>query len=126
MKGNEIINWDDFQSKFYKIEPGQQAELVFINWRQRERAFKEGEAPRTTLCFDVVNAEGKELIPAKEWSTTSPSLASEFRPMIEQAIKAGRIYLKVILKRTDNKRYIAVDISERDQQPEKVYQGLKK
>lgn len=117
----EKINWDDFQSKFFKIEPGKQAELGLINWRQRERSFKEGEDPRTTLCFDVVNADGKELIPVREWSTTSPSLAGEFRPMIEKAEREKRIFLKVILKRTSDKRYIVVDISE----PIKSYPGLK-
>lgn len=124
MTENESIEWDQFQSKFYRLEPGNQAEVGLTRWRQRERSFMENEKPRTALCFDVIGADDTLFDPPKEWSTTSPVLAAEFRPMIEKAILQSRTYIKVILKRTSDKKYIVIDIS--DPTTEKKYQGLKK
>lgn len=123
MNRNEPIDWDLFQSKFYKLEPGKQANVLLTRWRQRETTFREGEEPRVTLCFDVLKADDNEFIPPREWSTTSPSLAEEFKPIIDKAVKADREFILVILKRTAEKRYIVIDIS--DQAVKKKYQGLK-
>lgn len=124
---NDIIDWERFQSKFYYLEAGRQAEVILANWRQEERKFSESETPRTALVFDVIVDNGKELNPCREWMTTSPSLANEFRPMIEAAEQQGRHWVKVILKRTSEKKYIVIDISDREEQTiKKTYVGLKK
>lgn len=120
---SEKINWPDFESKFYRLDPGNQSKVKLTNWRQRERTFGESETPRTTLVFDVIAADGKKFSPPKEWGTTSPALAAEFRPLIEDAEAIGREELFVILKRTTDKKYIVIDISGSTE--EKVVMGLK-
>lgn len=118
------IDWDKFQSRFYRIEPGTQAKIVLKNWRQEERTFQDSKTPRTALVFDVDRDEKQTFIPPKEWSTTSPTLAEEFKPLIEKAEANGRDELIVILKRTTDKRYIVIDISE-DRAVVRKYEGLK-
>lgn len=108
------INWDDFQSKFLTIEPGDTADVKLTNWRQEQKTFMDSEKAREALVFDVIKVDNKDHYDAPlEWSTTSASLAQEFRPMIEKAEAGENKVLSVRMKRGKDKRYMVVDLTER-------------
>ena len=107
---NNKIEWEQFQSRFLRIEPGDQADVTLTNWRQEKRSFGDN-GPRPALVFDVTAIDEKAQTPLLEWSTTSSQLAEEFRRMIERAEKQEKEFLVVRMKRQSDKRYALMDVS---------------
>lgn len=111
---NNKINWDDFRSKYLTIEPGDMCDVELMNWRQEQKSYLDTDKPRQALVFDVICVDNKSFVDAPlEWSTTSASLAQEFRPIIERAEASRNVTIMVRMKRTNDKRYMVIDLRGR-------------
>lgn len=110
MNETNKIDWTAFQSRFLRVEPGTQHRVKLVNWRQEQKSFYD-EKPRPALVFDVVKVDDNDYTDLPlEWSTTSASLANEFRRMIDNAEKNNKDFLVVIMKRTSDKKYMLTDL----------------
>lgn len=109
------IDWDAFNSKYWKPEPGRQYQLVLGAWRMEEKTFGSENTPMKYLTFDVLKVDGAEQVPPKMWSTRNSKLAREFRTMIEAAERRGHAAIQVIIKRDLEKQndYTVIDMSPR-------------
>ena len=109
----EKIDWDQFQSPFFRVAPGDEHKVVLTNWRQEHRTFGEQtQNPRLALVFDVIRVDGTEhTVKPLEWCTTSPGLAQEFKPMIVKAEAKKKDAIYCVMKRDANKRYSVFDLS---------------
>lgn len=105
--------FNQFQSKYWKPEPGSQHTLVLTNWDIVPKTFGDSDHPKLALVFEILSIDGKEYVPPKEWCTTSGSLVEEFRPIIKAAQDKKVDAIKVLLKRSadKNKGYSLFDMS---------------
>ena len=105
----ENINWDELlgQSKYIRIEPGQQVRLVLRHWRIAPSSF---DPAKKSLTFDVWKAGDMEFSTPKEWSTTSFSAINDLRRIIARAEAKGMDSLGVIVKRDSEGRMSVIDL----------------
>jgi len=105
------INWERFQNKYFKLEEGEQKKVLLSNWRQENKSFEDSEKTRTALVFDVIRINNEVLEVPLEWSTTSGSLALEFKKLIINANEQNKKVIYILLKKITSKKYVIVDLS---------------
>ncbi|RLC36018.1 hypothetical protein DRH27_05895 [Candidatus Falkowbacteria bacterium] len=106
---NKEIEWPLFESRYLKVDVGAQALVTLTNWRQEAKKYKENEAERWALVFDVIKVDeiqyGSHPL---EWATTNTTLCLEFKPLIDAAEKEGKKEIRVILKRKSQQEFLFV------------------
>ena len=111
-----IIDWDAFkmQQKYFKLEIGEQDEIVITNWRQESKTFQDNENERLSLVFDVIKIGSIECVKNPlEYSTTSFKLIETFHKAINDAESKGKTALLVWIKREAENKYIVIDFTHK-------------
>ena len=84
------IDWREFESPFWRPAEGVWTSVVFSNWRTEQHQFKDNNAPKPLLVFDVLKIGEEEFTPGQRtYSTGSPSVVAKLRPYVELAEKKG-------------------------------------
>lgn len=103
------INFDEFKSKFWSPEQGQEATVVFgVPGRQEDREYEGKTLPR--MVFDVFKVDNLEFLPPKQFVSQSGSFAEQIETIQEAALKRGEKTVEVKLLYNMKKRHLLADM----------------